>query len=213
MRHPILDLGTSDILVHHPQGSLTVSRYNWISDRSTHAIHNLITSSNILSYLNLGPSALTNTGLNEILRAVATSQTLLFYSAKTIHPQSKSALAVAEGQKHIHLAKRAHLQVVANVKRVYNGMEYGQFWDEEKRWLVNDKTDVRKIDSVYRNRDAGMARRGLKKLEKWWNEDDETLKEVMKGAVGPVCTKRNKQIPVDGAIGPVCTLKAGVVEG
>jgi hypothetical protein len=28
------------------------------------------------------------------------------------------------------------------------------------------------------------------KLDKWWDEEDETLKEVMKGAVGPVCTMK-----------------------
>lgn len=73
-------------------------------------------------------------------------------------------------------------------------MTYTEFMENEKRWLVNDRSDVRKIDSVYRNRDAGLARRGLMKLDKWWNEDDETLKEVMKGAVGPVCTKRKAQV-------------------
>lgn len=71
--------------------------------------------------------------------------------------------------------------MVANVERVY-GVDYDEFNKDHKRWLVSDKTDVRKIDSVYRNRDAGEARRGLKKLEKWWDEDDETLKEVMKDA-------------------------------
>jgi hypothetical protein len=63
------------------------------------------------------------------------------------------------------------------------------FLAEHKRSLVNDKESIRKIDSVYRNRDAGLARRGLKKLDKWWNEDDETLEKVM-GAVGPVCTRK-----------------------
>lgn len=136
------------------------------------------------------------------------SPSLLFYHAKTIHEQSKAAAAVMEGQKHIALSKAAHAQLTENVKRVYN-MDYDTFFQEEKRWLVNDKDDVRKIDSVYRNRDAGLARRGLKKLDKWWDEDDETLNEVMKGAVGPVCTKR--AIPV-GAVGPACTVRKTAVK-
>lgn len=37
--------------------------------------------------------------------------------------------------------------------------------------------DVRFIDSVYRNRDAGAARRGEKRLEKWWG-DERVLEEV-----------------------------------
>jgi hypothetical protein len=58
----------------------------------------------------------------------------------------------------------------------------------------NDKTDVRKIDSVYHNRDTGLARRGLMKLDKWWDEGDETLKEVMNSAVRPVCAKRQAKM-------------------
>lgn len=49
---------------------------------------------------------------------------------------------------------------------------------EEKRWLVSDKV-VRKIDSVYRNRDAGLARRRLLTLVKDWEQGDETLQRVM----------------------------------
>ena len=95
------------------------------------------------------------------------------------------------GQEHVRLLKLARTTLEKNVKKLYGeDMSYGQWLSDERRWIVNDKTDVRKIDSVYRNRDAGLARRGLKKLDKWWNEDDETLKEVMNSAVGPVCTAR-----------------------
>ncbi|KAF2108020.1 hypothetical protein BDV96DRAFT_588101 [Lophiotrema nucula] len=178
-------------------------RYNWITDRSASTIHKLIASSPRLAFLNLSSSALTHCGLNEVLKAILGSTTLLYYQGKTVHAQAKDAAAVHAGQSHVKLAKAAHNQVVANVKRKYgDDMAYDCFMEEEKRWLVNDKTDVRKIDSVYRNRDAGMAIRGLKKLEKWWDEDDTTLEEVMKGAVGPVCTKRKMKVD-----GPVCTLR------
>jgi hypothetical protein len=56
--------------------------------------------------------------------------------------------------------------------------------------LVSERRYVRKIDSVYRNRDAGMARRGLEKLDKWWDEDDGTLQEVM--AQSPTCSYRKR---------------------
>ncbi|KAF2473616.1 RNI-like protein [Lindgomyces ingoldianus] len=178
-------------------------RYNWITDRSAYAIHNLITCSPQLSYLNLGPCALTHTGLNEALRAILTSSKLLFFVGKTIYPQSKNSMAVTAGQKHIALHKLVNNQLAENVKQVYGAdMSYAKFMEDGKRWLVNDMADVRKIDSVYRNRDAGMARRGLMKLEKWWDEDDQTLDEIMKGAVGPVCTKRKMKLNV---VGPVCT--------
>lgn len=185
------------------------ARYNWVTDRSAYAIHNLVNSTSTLAYLNIGQCAITHTGLNEILRAILTSSSMMYYTAKTIHPQSKSALAVTEGIKYMNLSKQAQIQLCTNVKRAYGAdMEYSVFLEEEKRWLVNDKTDIRKIDSVYRNRDAGLARRGLKKLDKWWSEDDETLNEVMKGAVGPVCTKRNK--PVE-AVGPVCMTRRNII--
>ena len=70
------------------------------------------------------------------------------------------------------------------------GTTYTRFVEEERRWLVNDR-DVRKIDSVYRNRDAGLARRGVVALVKDWEEGDETLQRV-RDAVGPVCALRRR---------------------
>ncbi|KAF2709073.1 RNI-like protein [Pleomassaria siparia CBS 279.74] len=165
-------------------------RYNYITDRSTFAVHNLITSTS-LTYLNLGQCAMSNTGLNEVLDAIHSSPSFLFFVGKTIWPQSRAVGAVHAGQEHVRLNKLLHSHLLANVQRVYGAnITYGEFMEDEKRWLINDKTDVRKIDSVYRNRDAGLARRGLKKLDKLWEEGDETLKEVMKGAVGPTCSMR-----------------------
>jgi len=154
-------------------------------------LYNLVISTAPITSLNLERCALTNTGINTVLEAVISSPTLLYYSAKTIHSQDKAAAAVKAGQEHVRLLKLARTTLEKNVKKLYGeDMSYGQWLSDERRWIVNDKTDVRKIDSVYRNRDAGLARRGLKKLDKWWNEDDETLKEVMNSAVGPVCTAR-----------------------
>lgn len=59
--------------------------------------------------------------------------------------------------------------------KTYTDFEYGP-----KRFLVSPK-DVRLIDSVYRNRDFEMARKGVKPLVKWWNEGDETLEKVAMG--------------------------------
>ncbi|ORY19045.1 hypothetical protein BCR34DRAFT_472681 [Clohesyomyces aquaticus] len=180
------------------------TRYNWITDRSAPVISDLITSSPQLTYLEIGPSPVTHTGLVTILEAVLQSSTLLFFAGRTIHPQSKSAMAVSAGQKYSKVSQQAQEKLMANVQQVYGvDMAYGKFLAEEKRWLVN-ATDVRKIDSVYRNRDAMLARRGLKKLDKWWDKDDKTLEEVMKGAVGPVCTKRLN------IVGPVCTRSQSV---
>ena len=98
-------------------------------------------------------------------------------------PQEKDAKSIAAGQEHARRSKLAQARLAANVTRVY-GVTYGDFMANQKRWLLSDETDVRKIDSVYRNRDAGEARRGLKILDKWWDENDQTLQEIMnsKGA-------------------------------
>ncbi|KAL1591407.1 hypothetical protein SLS60_012020 [Paraconiothyrium brasiliense] len=158
------------------------SRYNFITDRSANAIHSLIKLSTNLAYLNISRCALTHAGLNSILAVVKGSSTLQYFFAITTHPQQRTAAAVATGQEHAKLSKLVHATLEANVDRIY-GVSYQEFLADHKRWLVNDMTDVRKIDSVYRNRDAGMARRGLKKLDKWWDEGDETLNMASKDVV------------------------------
>ncbi|KAH7356069.1 hypothetical protein BKA66DRAFT_515692 [Pyrenochaeta sp. MPI-SDFR-AT-0127] len=203
-RHP--NLTTLDIGQSYATEDLG-SRYNWITDRSAFALHNFVACSPQLAYLNIAQSAMTHLGLSTTLDAVKSSATLLFYRASTIWPQSRQAAAVHAGQTHIKLAEAAHATLLRNIKAVHGAdTTYDGFMNEHKRWLVNDKMDVRKIDSVYRNRDAGLARRGLKKLDKWWDEEDQTLKEVM-GAVGPVCMRRKQKLAVEGAVGPTCTLK------
>ena len=57
---------------------------------------------------------------------------------------------------------------------------YEAFLRTHKRFLVSPP-DIRLIDSVYRNRDAGDARRQLKWLKKSWDEGDTTLDKVMEG--------------------------------
>jgi hypothetical protein len=120
---------------------------------------------------------------------------------------------VKAGQAHVRLLEQARVTLESNIKKLYGeDMSYDNWMVDMKRWVVNDKTDVRKIDSVYRNRDAGLARRGLKKLDKWWDANDETLKEVMGSAVGPVCTARRHKAKVEGAVGPVCAIRQGLIK-
>lgn len=173
---------------------LTLCSYNYITDRSAYALHNLLLTAPNLAYLDLNQCAMTHFGLNTILEALLTHPSILFYRATTIHSRTRDPAAVHLGQQHARLNFQGQAHLLANVQRVHGeDTTYDDFMREHKRWLVSDKQDVRKIDSVYRNRDAGLARRGLKKLEKWWAEDDETLKKVA-GAVGPVCTIRKKKV-------------------
>ncbi|KAF2129207.1 RNI-like protein [Dothidotthia symphoricarpi CBS 119687] len=176
------------------------ARFNWITDASASALASL-TSHTTLSYLNLGQCALTHAGLTPILSQVLSSP-LLFFAASTIFPQARDAPSIHAGQRHAKAAELARAHILRNIQAKYGAeCSYTTFRNEYKRWLVNDKTDVRKIDSVYRNRDAGQARRGGKKLVKWWEEGDETLERVM-GAVGPVCVSRRAKEGLEGVVGP-----------
>ena len=74
---------------------------------------------------------------------------------------------------------RIKRRLESNVEDLYSGMMMEEFGRDELRWLKGPKEDLRRIDSVYRNRDAGLARRGEKWLDKWWAEGDTTLDEVM----------------------------------
>ena len=90
--------------------------------------------------------------------------------------------SVKAGQEAARLNKLVRERLHANVKARHGDISYEQFRAEHKRFLISPQ-DVRLIDSVYRIRDAAAARRGLKKLDKWWKEDDETLLQVQTGAL------------------------------
>ncbi|PSN61756.1 RNI-like protein [Corynespora cassiicola Philippines] len=65
-------------------------RFNWITDEAAYAISKLALK---LLYLNLGYSALTHNGMNQVLQAVTTSDRILYYAVETVHPQSNDASA------------------------------------------------------------------------------------------------------------------------
>lgn len=104
--------------------------------------------------------------LSDLAEEVAESKTLVVFSAKSLH---------GKVQPEVKAMVNAHIK--DNVERTY-GMDVTKFEADEKRWLISPK-DVRLIDSAYRNRDAGLARRGLLRLKKQWEDDGETVKNVM----------------------------------
>lgn len=155
--------------------------YNYIDDAAVPTIIDFINSKPPqLQYLRFSYCAITPERLMEVADAVRQRKILLFFTAVAIQGNSSASTE----------AIRQTLE--ENVRAKYGeDMTYTRFLGEEKRWIVSDKTDVRKIDSVYRNRDAGLARRGLKKLVKLWDDDDDTIARVM-NAQGPFCTLRRR---------------------
>lgn len=180
--------------------------YNYIEDEAVPYIVDLVRTCRSLEYLSLGHCAITPAGLRTISAAVSESDSLLVYDADSIHPDTtipqptfvpsrdtplRLEPAPHRAQDEVAMSVRARLE--ANVRKRYGEqMTYLDFMAGEKRWLVSDQTDVRKIDSVYRNRDAGLARRQLKTLVKEWEEGDDTLQRVMSAAQGPSCPLRRK---------------------
>ena len=62
-------------------------------------------------------------------------------------------------------------------------MSYENFLASEQRWLLSLK-EVSFIDSVYRNRDAKEAKRGLGAFDKWWKDDEELGRVILGGGGG-----------------------------
>jgi NLR family CARD domain-containing protein 3 len=115
-----------------------------------------------MEYLNLGSSTLTNAGINTVLGEASESLSLLYLCLKSIHPQPKSGPSVSLGQEHARLQKLLQEHVFENVRNKYGGLNCEEWERSEKRLIISNQLDVRKLDSVYRNRDMGLARRRLK---------------------------------------------------
>jgi hypothetical protein len=176
--------------------------YNYIDDGAVPAISEMLRTTQHLEYLNFGHCPLTPPGLLKLSSAILESPSLLYYAAYSILPDPTRPPATFKPSVELPVpddgtrtkpeieadkAVRAHLE--AHIRERYGAeTTYTRFLEEERRWLTNDR-DVRKIDSVYRNRDAGRARRGLMTLVKDWDEDDDTLEQV-RMAQGPICTLR-----------------------
>ena len=155
-------------------------RFNWVTETAAPALASLINTTK-LEYLNISYTPMSQVALNTILAAVSNSSSLLWFFAKPLTTGGKDAASVKAGQEYARVYKFARERLHANVREEY-GVDYLHFENEHKRFLISPK-EVRYIDSVYRNRDAAAARRGLKKLEKWWEDGDETLKQVQDGTL------------------------------
>ncbi|CAK1362602.1 unnamed protein product [Cercospora beticola] len=175
--HPTLQ--TVDIGQSYATEDLHV-RFNWLDgEEFAKSLQDLVTCSTGtgLRYLNIGYTPMTCEDLLNITEAVISNSTLVWFK---VDPLVKGGKSRAEVKAGLYLKKSMHAvreRLAKNVTEQYQGMSYEEFHNGPKRFLLSPP-DVRYIDSVYRNRDAGMARRGLKVLDKWWEEGDETLRMV-----------------------------------
>ena len=145
-------------------------RYNYLEDGIRDSTLALLSHPDCkLRMLDLGLTALSAPVLNEITTAVAAGiHSLTLFRAKSIHGKFSGEVSTT---------LQAKLQ--ANVAVQYDGrLSYAEFLNGEQRWLMSPK-DVRLIDSGYRNKDAGLARRGKMVLDKHWEDGGKQLKWVI----------------------------------
>ena len=169
----VLDVGTSYATKDLGQA------YNYLTDRSLSAFVPFI-EHNQLQYLDLGYVSTSTWWINCMLCTASKPDRLLWFGIDQISDPDPE-----------HEDECARLRVILrdilghNVELTYKrAMSYDEWLAEEKRWMLSEKTDVRKIDSVYRTRDMGRARRGEIKLDKFWtSENEDVLAEAM-GAMG-----------------------------
>ena len=147
------------------------SFYNYIEGADAcEAIVRLINQNKVLRYLNLGVAGFTSEHIQTIGEAVVSSK-LHHFLGRSCHQRDDKAVAIAR-------------RLASNVEAEL-GVGYLAFRDGHGLRFLRSPPDVRVIDSVYRNRDAGLARRKELVLKKFWDDGDDTMEQVQTYTVGP----------------------------
>ncbi|KAF4637378.1 hypothetical protein G7Y89_g702 [Cudoniella acicularis] len=177
--HPLqtLDLSASQTTKAHSQN------FNYIDDTCIEDLKPLILSP-ALRWLNLGRTAVTAAGMQEIRSAVARSELVLFGLSRVektdVKISTNGKTEVYDGiaaPKSCSLAVRN--QLVKNQAKYYPHIEkYDDFLNSEDLRFLRNTSDVRKIDSMYRTRDKRL---GLP-MDEVWEEGDPTWKLIIEDA-------------------------------
>lgn len=153
-------------------------RYNWLTDECADALVE-VTETTALQCLLLDDVPMSRTALNKILTAVAASKSTLLFSARTLPDSNRYKDSQALRKEHVRLQDEVQQTLCRNVQQKY-GCSYDQFLSKHKRSIISPP-GIELIDSVYRTRDVGLARRGLMTLEKYWDEGDDTARRSEQG--------------------------------
>jgi hypothetical protein len=145
-------------------------RFNYLDDNIVDTIEHALRRLGSLRYFSLGPTAMSQANVERLSKLLPETK-LVFYDVDSIYPSTNRKYRPTMKTTIKNTLER-------NVKAQYgDDMTYDKFFAGPLRFLRNTP-DVRYIDSVYRNRDASKARRGLMVLDKWWDEEDDTLELV-----------------------------------
>lgn len=155
------------------------THFNFLDDKCAPAVVRFILKTPSLRVLDLAYSNLSLSAINDIITAALRSISLCVLNLTTVDESGDGSNDKKLRSINKVLKQRLQKRLAANAYELYDGVKYDDFLNRELRWLKGPKEDLRKIDSVYRNRDVGLARRGLKILDKWWDQGDDTLNRVM----------------------------------
>jgi len=150
--------------------------FNYIDDDALTSLTNLLSSTARLEYLSLGHCGLHPPALRALADTVRRSSSLVFYQALCLHPDPSVKLrplipsqgnvfddattGAALTREPAEVEKAVSRKMEMNVRARYgDGVTYQRFRDEEKRWLVCDRQNARRVDSVYRGREVELSRR------------------------------------------------------
>ena len=142
-------------------------RYNYLEDDVVDSVKMVVSTCQTLRMLDLGTTAINVSALESLYEEISNSRTLVVFSAKSVYNKVAAGVNLPVNER-----------IKENIQQLYGGIDAARFDAEERRWLISPK-DVRLIDSSYRNRDAGLARRGQLVLKKVWQDGMETVNDVM----------------------------------
>ena len=159
------------------------SRYNFLTDDAVQPLVSLILECKTLRMLELGPTAISWPLIDVIIETIGRSESLVAVSLDNVY-----------GKVPVDLRNQLRAHLEGNIRRIYPNMTVEEFQDRERRWLISPK-DVRLIDSSYRNRDAGLARRSLLRPDKLWTDDWEAFSRDIQEADYAAMLEREQDPP------------------
>ncbi|KAF8929323.1 hypothetical protein EDD21DRAFT_361587 [Dissophora ornata] len=177
--HPLitLDLGASQTTKAHAQ------KFNYFDDSCLDDLKTLIMLPH-LRWLNLGRTALSAEGLQEIRSAAAHSE-LVFLDVHRVQSADTNSLTDSNTEEDggVPVAGSCSLEVrnqmAKNQAKYYpHFKDYNEFLQSGDLRYLRNTSDVRKIDSMYRTRDRRL---GLP-MDMAWEEGDPTWKLILEDA-------------------------------
>jgi Ran GTPase-activating protein (RanGAP) involved in mRNA processing and transport len=144
----------------------TGTRFNHFTDAIVPALISLIECSSSLKVLTLHQTYITHQKITNIILPAASKSNLLYFICNSVLVWSGGS---ALKERSREAKQELHRSLEERLRAVYgNDVTLDSFERSDLRWWRNTR-DARFTDSVYRNRDAGLALRGQLVIKKFWD--------------------------------------------